>query len=697
MKIIQHEILVIWSWSGGLTTSLWLKYAGKDVWIIEKDEYMGGDCTNTWCVPSKALLHAAKTNPNQWIVQAMETVRSKRNHFRDEENPKEFAKEHGIPVYEWIGKFIDQNTVEVTPNDWSIPYQIQAKKIIIAVWGRPRRIGIEWLPQEKILTSDSLFEIEDVSNLVIMWWGYIGCEMGEAFARLWVNVTLIQRGNSIINNEEPEISEKIHALLESVWVTIYTNANMLSWDEKELIVEQNGKELSLPYDYLLQSIGRIPNTTLDLDNAEIQYCEKWIVANDYSQTNKKHIFSIGDCVADNPQFTHRVDHEGRVLVRNILFKMLPFVKKSRNTSVLPMVMYTSLEVARIGMTREELNEFYTDEEIRTISIDATTNDRDFLDDVEGSHVIVHFTRTTGQILWATVLWPRAGEMIHTLQLAMQEGLSAWRMMRQINAYPSYTRVFSKVRTQFVFGFIKNAKADSLYLLKANGFKIAAVVAMGLVLWWFFWFKSSTGLTNSDIIMRLYEFFNWNMRWPVLFILACFIRPIFLFPAVLFTILGGVLFGPIRWILYVTIGSMLWATLAWGIGKRFGKSLIKPNSQWVFARIKWLFNPSNSLISVFAIRLIPVHFDIANYSLGILQVPYKAYFWGTLFGIMPPMIAMILAWASLDISQWISREALDIRTSYIVIGVALYLVWIGLTVFAKKWMKKNEKEELIANG
>jgi uncharacterized membrane protein YdjX (TVP38/TMEM64 family) len=143
--------------------------------------------------------------------------------------------------------------------------------------------------------------------------------------------------------------------------------------------------------------------------------------------------------------------------------------------------------------------------------------------------------------------------------------------------------------------------------------------------------------------------------------------------------------------------MLWATLAWGIGKRFGKSLIKPNSQWVFARIKWLFNPSNSLISVFAIRLIPVHFDIANYSLGILQVPYKAYFWGTLFGIMPPMIAMILAWASLDISQWISREALDIRTSYIVIGVALYLVWIGLTVFAKKWMKKNEKEELIANG
>ncbi len=74
--------------------------------------------------------------------------------------------------------------------------------------------------------------------------------------------------------------------------------------------------------------------------------------------------------------------------------MLPFVKKSRQTSVLPMVIYTSLEVARIGMTKHELNEFYTEDEIRTISIDATTNDRDFLDDVDGSHIIVHFTRTT---------------------------------------------------------------------------------------------------------------------------------------------------------------------------------------------------------------------------------------------------------------------------------------------------------------
>lgn len=261
-------------------------------------------------------------------------------------------------------------------------------------------------------------------------------------------------------------------------------------------------------------------------------------------------------------------------------------------------------------------------------------------------------------------------------------------MRQINAYPTYTRVFSKVRRQFTFWFIKHAKADSLFLLKSNAFKIWAIAIFGAILGWFFWFKSSTWLTNSDIVIRLYEFFNWNMRWPVLFILVCLIRPIFLFPAVLFTILWWVLFGPLWWTLYVTIGSMLWASLAWGIGKRFGKSIIKPNSQWVFSRIKWLFNPENSLASVFAIRLIPVHFDLANYSLGILQVPYKAYFRWTLFGIIPPMIAMILAGASLDISQWINREALDIRTSYIVIAVALYLVWIGLTIFSKKLITDN---------
>lgn len=690
MKTIEHEILIIGSGSWGLTSSLWLKYAGKDVAIIERDEYMWGDCTNTWCVPSKALLHTAKNTPELWIAEAMNQVRNKRKHFRDEENPKDFSKTHWIPVYEWTGLFVDENTVAVHPNDESEVYHIQAQKIIIAVGWRPRRVAIEWVPDAKILTSDTFFEIEDVKKLVIMGGGYIWCEMGEACARLGVDVTLIQRSDRVINNEEPEISEKVYSLLESVWVTILTNTNVISWDQNTLTIETNWTNDTVEYDYILQSIWRIQNTNLWLENAKVEYSKKWIVVNDYSQTNKKHIFAIGDCVANNPQFTHWVDHEGRVLVRNILFRMLPFLKKSRNSAVLPMVMYTSMEVARIGMTRKELDEFYDEEEIRTVSIDATTNDRDFLDDVDGSQVIVHFTRTTGKILGASIIWPRAGEMIHTLQLAMQEWHSAWKMMRQINAYPSYSRVFSKLRRQFVFGFIKNAKADSVYLLKSNGFKIAAVTALAVILWWFLWFKSSTGLTNSDIIMNLYEFFNGNMRWPVLFILACFVRPLVLFPAVLFTILGWVLFGPVWWVVYVLIGEMLGATLSWGIGKRFGKSLVKPNSQWLFARIKWLLNPSNYLVSVFGIRLIPMNFDVVNYSLGILQVPYKAYFLWTVFGILPPLIATILAWASLDISQWISKEALDIKTSYIIIGVVLYLLWIGFTVFAKKRLWNQEK-------
>jgi len=424
----------------------------------------------------------------------MAYVRKKRQHFRDEESVEAFKKDHDLDMLIWAASFIDDDTLSVQTPTWE--QLVKAKKILICTWSHAYVPEIPLLDRSEIHTNEDIFEIEwDLNDLTIIWGGYIWCELAEAFARIWVQVTLIQRNKNLIPREEPEASGAMLSLLESVWVDVFLNSTTSGTKDNTLIItnKTSKKETSLKYSHILIATWRRPNISkLNLEATDVHRSNKWIEVNENNRTNIKHIYALGDCVEWNPNFTHRADHEWRVLVRNMFLKRLPGMSRKDNIA-LPTVVYTSSEVARVGMTEAELQEYYTPEEYRTYTAHTKDNDRHFIDDEMSGFVKVHFTRGTWKILWATMMMKNAGEMIHYFSLAKQQGISAHKLMRQIYAEISFR-------------------------LRYNSFKIFAVLGRSALIWAYIWYKNSTGLSNNDLATQIVTFLSWSSMWALFFML-----------------------------------------------------------------------------------------------------------------------------------------------------------------------------------
>ncbi len=679
MKTEHYDIVVIWAWAGGLTASIWLSKVWKKVALIEKWP-MWGDCTNFWCVPSKALIHYWMEKPELWIKKALELVREKRQHFLDEESWEQMKEKFWIDVFAWRGTFKNKNTIIIDDHT-----EITFKKAIISTWSHARTIEIEWIPKDKLLTNEEIFEIDtEIKNLVVVGWWYIWCELGEAFAHLWVNVTLLNRWDRLIKNEEPEASQVIHDQLVKAWVTILYNTTITRGSGKDLLLDIDWKEHTVPYDYALLSIWRISTTKwIWLDNAWIKFSNKWIEVNKYNVTSNKNVFAVGDCVAENPKFTHWADHEARWVVRNIL---VPWFKKSVRNQTLPMSMYTTTEVSRIWMTKQELVKAWLDDDSVTITEYFNNDDRSFLNDEQQWFVKIHFSRIRGKILWATIVSPKAWTMLPLLTQAKDEWLSAYKIMSTVHAYPTKGRVIKKVAQGFVVETLTNFKREIWYWLKLNMFKLFALflwTTVGLI---YMRYKKTYGVSNADIWRSLYDFVTWTTRWPLLYILIYAIRPVILFPASILTLLSWVIFWPIRWVIYTIFWENASANFAYYIWSKLWKGIIKPWSQWVFANVKERLS-WNEFMSVLMLRIIPLPFDLVNYACGILQVTWKKYALWTLLWIMPWLVTFVLFWASIENIQTFNFNEISLNWSYLTLAIVLYAVSIWLAVFFKKRMKQ----------
>ena len=684
MHTTEVDIAIIWSGPAGLTAAFGLHYTWSKVVLIEQDENnIWWDCTNTWCVPSKALIHYANTHSNDANIQdALAYARKKRQHFKDEESVKAFKKEHGLEMVIGKASFVDKNTLLIQNQDTQ--KHIKAKKIIICTWSHPHVPDMPGLDPSKTHTNEHIFELtEDIKDLTIIWGGYIWCELAESFAKIGVQVTLIQRNKNLIPHEEPEAREAMMTLLRSAWVDVYINSTSTATHDTITITnKETGQKTEVAYSHVLIAAWRRPNVgSLHLDATDVVWSEKWIEVDDYNKTAVKHIYALGDCVDGNPNFTHRADHEWRVLVKNTFLKRLPSMSRSSNIA-LPTVVYTSSEVARVGMTEQEIQQFYTADEYRTHIAYTKDNDRHFIDDEMQWFVKVHFTRGTGKILWATMMMHNAGELIHVLAVAIQNNVSAHKLMRQIRAYPTHISILKKVIRPFVTDVYKNLKSELLFWTKYNSFKILALLGRGVLIWMYIWYKTATGMSNNDIASQIISFLSESQRWVLFFMLIYTVRSLIFFPAVIMTLMWGMLFGPIGGVIYTLIwetGSAMFSRAIWA---KIGKTMIKPHNQWLFTRLSKLVEKQD-LLSIFVLRLIPMNFDVVNYFCGILQVKWKPYFWGTVLGIIPAMTAVVLAWASIDISNGFNFETFTLNKTYLTIAIILYVVSLVVAVAAKK--------------
>lgn len=678
----DYDVAVIGAGSGWLTVAFWLAGAGKKIALIEW-WLIGGDCTNFWCVPSKALIDISKYNPEIGFKKALEIVRERRQIIQDEETVEK-VESHGPKVYQWYASFEDENTLNITDGKNS---KITAKNIVIATGSRAVKLEIEGVKSEDVLTNEEIFEqTGDIKNLVIIGWWYIGCELAESIAALWVKVHLVQRNKDLVPNEEPESRDLLKKIFLEKGIEVYTEMTATSASDWKITLTSKDEKTktTVPYDKVLIALWRKVNTEkLNLEKAEVKYSKKGISVNKFNKTNKKHIFAIGDCVENNPQFTHWANNEWRGVVRNIIVQIH---NSSVRKSALPSVLYTHKEIARVGKSEDELLKKYTREEFVTKIQYFDTNDRAKVTNDTQGFIKIHFTRLTGKILGATIFSSGAWEMLSVITSAMDNKTSAYKLSKTIFPYPTKSDLIKRVMGSYVVDTLWNFKNEVCFFMRTNLLQILTAIVWVLLITSFFWYKSSYELSFEDLALGIYNFLWGSIWWPVLYVLIYTIRPIVLFPGTAITFMSGALFGFWFGTLYTVIAGTSSAIFAYFMWQVFGKKLLSDEGGGIIGTLKNQVD-NDPFMSVLMTRLLFFPYDITNYACGFLKVDLKKYILATFIWIIPWVSVFVLAGSAFYNSKITSFSAVlaDVDTRLLLWAAWLFII---TTVFAKVLRKIN---------
>ena len=693
MKNNTYDIVVVGAGSGGLTTAVGFSKIGKKVLLVER-EHMGGECTNSGCIPSKALLHHAKawhvaqkiagksTQGETFRADAFPYVRSKIDEVLENETPEIFKKE-GIDVILGEAIFKTKCSIEVAGTVYGY------KKAIIATGSSPRMIDIEGLDSSDVLTNQNIFELKDVpEKLLIIGSGPIGMEMAQAFAMLGSKVTIASIDGRFARLEDEVISPIIKKECEDLGITIELNAYITKVENGEAIFDRKEGdtvigEVRVPFDKVLIAIGRVPNLPQGLDTACIKHENYGIVVDSQHRTSNKYVYAVGD-VAQRLKFTHTADDIGRQVVMHVASKGL--IRLNTKKAV-PKVTYTQPEMAQVGLSHEEALKKYCAQEIVRIEVPYTTNDRAHTDSNTTGMMVVIARRLNGAVLGAHIIGHSAGEMISIFTIAINRKISMWQLRRTIYAYPTYNLLIKKAGDYFFALQMTSLKTDLIYTFKKHTPKIIALIFWLTLLITFHHYRIENNLSYQDVLWQGLDFFTSTVYGPLLYMVLYAIRPIILFPATLMTALSGALFGFWWGVLYTMLGENASANLAYWIGRFFGKDLRLEDTligNWVEALRK------NGFGTVLLMRLFYVPFDLTNYGSGIVRVQWSKYTLATLIGIMPGLTTFVALGAAIDIDKFqmdgLSFDAFDPK--FLALSVTIFITSLLLSKYLKKWKAKS---------
>ena len=423
----RYDLAIIGAGSAGLTAARFAARLGRRVALIE-GKRVGGDCTWTGCIPSKALLRAARVahgvrtahefginagDPSVDFPAVMSRVRSVIGQIYSAESPDQLQAE-GIHVIEAHGEFRDANTVMAGSQE------VSAKRLLICTGAAPFVPPIPGLAETPYLTYESFWDLEELpSSLVIIGGGPIGCELAQACQRLGSNVTLVEALDRLLPNDEPEVGEAVAASLKADGIRLRLGTRIESADA----VAQWG-------DHLLVASGRRPSLSgMNLEAAGVSHTSNGIVVDDYLRTTARSIYAAGDCVGGY-QFTHYAGFQGAMAVRNAL---LPGRSRAR-PELVPWATFTDPEAGHVGLTEEQARQRFGDKTIASVwrmqQIDRAVSDGA----VRGFIKVVH--RPNGTILGATVVGTGAAEVIQEWAMAAHRGLKLRDVASVMHPYPS---------------------------------------------------------------------------------------------------------------------------------------------------------------------------------------------------------------------------------------------------------------------
>jgi pyruvate/2-oxoglutarate dehydrogenase complex dihydrolipoamide dehydrogenase (E3) component len=442
---IACDVCVIGGGSGGLTVAAGASQLGAKVVLIEGGE-MGGDCLNVGCVPSKALIAAAKAAhagnaaapfgvtydpPRVDFPAVMDHVKGVIAAIAPVDSQERFEG-LGVTVLRDWGRFLNETTVAAAGKE------ITAKRFVVATGSRPLVPPVPGLDEVPFLTNETLFDLrEQPEHLIVMGGGPIGCELAQSFARLGSKVTLVEMA-SILPKDDPEAVAIVRSSLQADGVELLEGAKAVAAAKEEggvsLTVEKAGGEEKLSGSHLLVAAGRKTTTDgLDLEKGGIAYDRRGITVDQRQRsTSNKRVYAVGD-VGGNPQFTHMAGYGGGLFIREFLFRQPGKV----SLSAFPWVTYAEPELAHVGLTEAMAREKGLQYEVLRWSFDE--NDRAQAERATDGLVKAIVT-PKGAILGCSIAGAHAGELIQPWILAIHAGQKIGKLATMIAPYPTFGEV-----------------------------------------------------------------------------------------------------------------------------------------------------------------------------------------------------------------------------------------------------------------
>lgn len=445
-----YNLVVIGAGTAGLVSAAGAALLGARTALIER-HLMGGDCLNFGCVPSKALIVAARAayavqeaveygiHAEIREIRFAETMRRLRR-VRAEIAPHDSAERFrgfGADIYLGEARFTSRNSLEVAGE------RLVFSKAIIATGARAAIPAIPGLEDTGFLTNETVFSLTELpQRLIVIGGGPIGCELAQSFARLGSRVSVIQKAARLLPRDDPDASAILKSQFESEGIALFLGSTIRRAERsargKTIVFDRGMGEEQIDADEILVATGRAPNVeSLNLEAGGVEAGKRGIVVDDRLCTSNPKVYAAGD-ISTRFQFTHAAEALGRIALQNALF----FGGKKASDLVIPWCTYTDPEVAHVGLTPMEVDS--RGAALETFTLPFAENDRAVVDGVTQGFARVHASKKDGRILGGTIVGSHAGESIGELVLAMQRNLKISDLAGVIHPYPTQAEIIKRL-------------------------------------------------------------------------------------------------------------------------------------------------------------------------------------------------------------------------------------------------------------
>ena len=448
----KYNLVAIGAGTAGLVSAGGAGALGAKAALIER-ALTGGDCLNTGCVPSKALIRAARAAydtsrahefgvhlngaPQINFAAAMERMRRLRAQISPNDSVKRFQEEFKADVYLGEARFVSATEIEVDGR------RLAFDRAVIATGGRAAELPLPGLAEAGYYTNENIFTLTALPRrLAVIGAGPIGCELAQSFQRFGSRVALLTDSSRMLPREDADAAALVQQQFISEGIQFIADAKLerveLRAYGKALIYRNAGRVAEIICDAILVAAGRAPNLEgLNLAAAGVRYDQDGVIVDDRWRTSNKRIYAAGD-VCSKYKFTHAAEAMARGVLRNALF----FGNAKASRLVMPWVTFTDPEVAHVGMYEAEAQA--AGFAVATVTQSFEDVDRAILDGEAEGFARAHYDRKTGKLLGGTIVARHAGEMLGELTLAITHGLKLSALSATIHPYPTQADALRKL-------------------------------------------------------------------------------------------------------------------------------------------------------------------------------------------------------------------------------------------------------------